>query len=80
VIRPAPRAVVHASQGGRRDFDSSVRTRARYEIQVDHGFADQAEPMRAHARALTPSTDAVPPRSNHSGSDNHLAAGSGASA
>jgi hypothetical protein len=37
-------ALAHAATGGRRDFSSVADTRAdRYEIQVDDGFADQAE-------------------------------------
>jgi hypothetical protein len=46
-------AIVHASQGGRRDFDSSAQTRAqRYEIQVEDGFADEAEHVLARMPAL----------------------------
>ncbi len=37
-------AVSHAMTGGRRDFDSVARTRAdHYEVQVDVGFAGEAE-------------------------------------
>ena len=45
-------AISHAAQGGRRDFDSSVQTRAeRYELQVDEGFADEAERLLARMPA-----------------------------
>ena len=41
-------ATVHAATGGRRDFDSVVQTQARrYEIQVDEGFAAEAERLLA---------------------------------
>ena len=37
-------AVVHVMTGGRRDFDSVAQTRAdHYEVQVDDGFAGEAE-------------------------------------
>ena len=41
-------AIAHAAKGGRRDFDSVAQTRAeRYEIQVDEGFAGEAERLLA---------------------------------
>jgi uncharacterized membrane protein len=45
-------AIAHYSQGGRRDFDSASATRAtRYEVQVDEGFADEAERLLARTPA-----------------------------
>jgi hypothetical protein len=42
-------AIAHSATGGRRDFASSTDTRAdRYEVQVDAGFADQAERILSH--------------------------------
>ena len=42
-------AIAHSATGGRRDFASSTDTRAeRYEVQVDAGFADQAEGILSH--------------------------------
>ena len=40
--------VAHVATGGRRDFGSVARTRAdHYEVQVDDGFADEAERLLA---------------------------------
>jgi hypothetical protein len=44
--------IAHTSSGGRRDFASTADTRAdRYEVQVDEGFADQAEKLLARMGA-----------------------------
>jgi hypothetical protein len=41
-------AVSHSATNGRRDFGSGAQTRAdRYEVQVDDGFADEAERVLA---------------------------------
>ena len=41
-------AITHAAMRGRRDFDSVAQTRAdRYDVQVDDGFAPEAERLLA---------------------------------
>jgi hypothetical protein len=41
-------AISHSAKGGRRDFDSVAQTRAdHYEVQVDEGFAGEAEQLLA---------------------------------
>jgi hypothetical protein len=42
-------AIAHSATSGHRDFASTADTRAdRYEVQVDTGFADQAERILSH--------------------------------